>query len=372
MENLEKEVLKTRIWLKERFQDYYKGSKLAYMPENIHQREFGFGSFSKKIAVRHRGFKDEKDLQEYVRKEAPAHVNHSTARYRFPATEMADKEHLGTDLIFDIDVGDLNLPCSKEHGPNWVCETCFEALKKEIIKLKDFLMEDFGFGAGEMTINFSGSRGYHLRIQNGKVLSLDEKARKEITNYLSFEVDIGEFIKDIDGRIRGPLPGEGGLRGRIARTVINEISGDDRITEKKSVIEQIKEGNWGAFPRGYGLKRIGEYAKNSAVRIPVDSKVTTDLSHLIRLPETLHGGSGLLAKVVDDLDSFEPMGECFVFGAEETKVEIMNAVPEFMARGERTGPFDKGGRKVPLFIAVFLACKGFATINEKKAQSRPA
>lgn len=366
MENPENEILKTRIWLKERFQEYYKNLDSIYVPENIHQREFGFGSFSKKIAVRHRSFKDTRELLDYAKKEAPAHINHSTARYRFPETDMINKERLGTDLIFDIDAGDLNLACSKEHGKDWICENCFEALKDETLKLRDFLSDDFGFDKKEMVINFSGSRGYHLRIQNEKVLELDENTRKEITNYLSFEIKMDEFVREIDGRIYGPRPREGGLRGRIARTAIDEIEKDERIPDKDMVIKQIIEGNWGAFPKGYGLKKISEYARNAALKIPVDSKVTTDLTHLIRLPESLHGGSGLLAKIVRNLDSFDPMKECFVFGDEEINLKILKRVPAFTAKDREFGPFKEGGQEAPKFIAVFLGCKGFSVVDENQ------
>ena len=366
MENPESRILKTRIWLKERFREYYKNVDIIYVPENIHQREFGFGSFSKKIAVRHRGFKDKRGLLDYIKNEAPAHVNHSTARYRFPETDMANKERLGTDLIFDIDVGDLNLACAREHGEGWICENCFQTLKNETLKLRDLLSDDFGFDKKGMVINFSGSRGYHLRIQNEEVLELDEKARREITNYLSFEIKMEDLIKEVSGRIYGPRPREGGLRGRVARTVIDEIEKDERIPDKEGVIEQITEGNWGAFPRGYGLKKISEYARNAALKIPVDSKVTTDLTHLIRLPESLHGGSGLLAKIIRDLDSFDPMKECFVFGDEEINLRILKKVPEFTAKDQKFGPFSEGKQKVPRFVAVFLGCKGFGVVDENQ------
>jgi len=38
-----------------------------------------------------------------------------------------------------------------------------------------------------------------------------------------------------------------------------------------------------------------------------DRMVTIDTSRLIRLPDTIHGGSGLVAKHVTDLDRFDPL-----------------------------------------------------------------
>jgi DNA primase small subunit len=352
----ENRILETRIWLKRRFEDYYSKLDEMYTPENVHQREFGFGSFSKKIAVRHRAFKDKGELLGYIRKEAPAHVNHSTARYEFPGTEgsMEDKQRLGTDLIFDIDVGDLELKHDHEEG--WVCNECFSALKGEVLKLKDFLMNDFGFAENETSINFSGSRGYHLRIRNDRILDLGENARKEICSYLSLDMDINELIFERGGMILGPKPSQNGLKGRIARATILGLETED-IPDKNRVIAQIKEGNWGAFPKGYGFKRITEFAKRAALKIPVDSKVTTDLSHLIRLPDSLHGGSSLIARIVDNIEKFDPMKDCFVFDGGMVDVEIVKETPAFEARDQTFGPFKEGKVTLPVFLAAYLGAK---------------
>lgn len=350
----ENRILETRIWLKGLFQNYYSGLDKLFVP-GIHQREFGFGSFSKKIAIRHRAFKDDKELLGYVKKEAPAHINYSTARYEFPANEdMAAKGRIGTDLLFDIDIGDLEL--KHDHPDNWVCEECFAALKEEARKLTEFLTEDFGFPEKELSINFSGSRGYHIRVKNDKVLGLDESARKEICSYLSLEMDLKELIFERQGTIFGPKPDQHGLKGRIAQTVIDHVLSSS-MESKEKIADQLRKGNWGAFPRGYGLGKIMEYAKGAAVKIPVDSKVTTDLTHMIRMADTLHGGSSLLAKTVGNLDKFDPLKDCFIFGNAEVSVDVLEKTPELVAKGETFGPFEKGKTKMPMYLAAYLGAK---------------
>jgi len=365
MQNEGPEVIKTRMWLKQLFQRYYGSISSIYMPSDMHRREYGFGSFAKKITIRHRSFPDERAFLDYIKKEAPAHVNHSIARYKFPGAdvEMDEKDRLGADLIFDIDVGDLGLPCAKEHDPGWVCEDCFAGLKEEITKLKDFLSQDFGFTGKEMVINFSGSRGYHLRIEDERLQSLDEGARKELVGYLSLDIDLSELIRDVDGRILGPKPDQNGLKGRIARNVIAEVGRDPKLESKDLIIGQITKGNWGAFPKGFGQKKTEAYIMKTAVRIPVDAKVTTDMSHLIRLPESLHGGSSLKAKIVGDLDGFRPLDECFVFGDEPVKMEMTKAVPALVAKGREFGPFDEGAVELPEYLAAYLGAKGFAVVG---------
>jgi len=355
------EVLQTRIWLKGLFTNYYSNMYEVPKVAELGQREFGFGSFSKKIAIRHRAFKDDRELLGYLKKEAPAHVNHSTARYEFPGeANMEAKGRLGTDLIFDIDVGDLNL--KHDHEDGWVCDECFAALKGEARKLIEFLTEDFGFAEKELTVNFSGSRGYHVRLKNEKVLSLDDSARKEICSYLSLDMDLEELIFERDGRIFGPRPDQHGLKGRIAKTVMEKVKASE-LENKERVADQIRDGNWGAFPKGYGLKRIMDYAKGAAVKIPVDSKVTTDLTHLIRMTDTLHGGSSLLAKTVEDLDSFNPLDKCFVFGDAEKDVEFIKETPEVVAKGQTFGPFEKGPAKLPTYLAAYLGAKGRCVVK---------
>ncbi len=355
------DMLRTKLWLKGLFSDYYSGLDKPPPVSELHRREFGFGSFSKKIVVRHRAFRDQKELDEYLKREAPAHVSHSTARYEFPAAEdMTEKVWLGSDLVFDIDIGDLNL--KHQHESGWICEECFTALKEEAYKLIDFLGDDFGFAKDELLVNFSGSRGYHVRIKNEKVLTLDSKARKEICSYLSLDMNLNELIVEHEGMILGPRPDQHGLKGRIAKTVINRIANSE-MKNREWVIKQIGEGNWGAFPRGYGLKKVIEYIRDAAVRIPVDSRVTTDLTHLIRMADTLHGGSSLLAKTVSNLDRFNPLSDCFVFNDMETEVEFVMKTPELVAKEQTFGPFEKGRARLPRYLAAYLGAKGRCTVG---------
>lgn len=358
-----------KLWLKEQFRAFYN-KDCKFSIKEVNKREFGFGSFSKKIVIRHRAFQDLKNLTEYLKREAPAHINHSIAYYHFPDAEINDKGWIGSDLIFDIDVADLNLECAKKHG-DWLCENCFDSLKNEAQKLTEVLRDDFGFGMNEMTVNFSGSRGYHVRISNDSVLDLNEDSRKQIVKYLACNIDPNTVIfqpergerKDVDSPIFGPKPTDSGLKGRIARTVIKEVERDEKLTNGKSIADEINKGNWGAFPKGYGIKRITEYAKNVAIKIPIDAKVTTDLTHLIRMPETLHGNSSLVARIVQNLDKFEPLRDCMVLGDEETEINVVSKVPKFNALDSEFGPFKEGKMKLPKSVAAYLIAKEKAELG---------
>jgi len=72
----------------------------------------------------------------------------------------------------------------------------------------------------------------------------------------------------------------------------------------------VREGNVEAG--GPGVRRL---VSALAARVtatdtaPIDEPVTTDTRRLIRLPRTLHGGSGLVVTPIDrdDLDAFDPL-----------------------------------------------------------------
>ena len=92
---------------------------------------------------------------------------------------MPRKNWLGADLVFDLDAEGHS--CGK-----FTCQECLDKVKADAMKLIDeFLLPDFGFSKGEISVNFSGSRGYHVHVRSGSVMKLDREARREIADYVS-------------------------------------------------------------------------------------------------------------------------------------------------------------------------------------------
>jgi len=130
---------------------------------------------------RHKAFSRESEAFEYLRSMVPAHVYHSAAYYQFPgAATMKEKQWQGADLIFDLDAD--HLP-PDVRGKSY--REMLDAVKKETNKLLDFLLEDFGFSEDNVSIVFSGGRGYHIHVRDPRVLSLESPERREIVDYLS-------------------------------------------------------------------------------------------------------------------------------------------------------------------------------------------
>ena len=367
---------------------YYKrAADLA--PPRIGEREFGVGTLERKIMFRHLNFRSEHELRNYTVENAPQYISYSAAYYRFPAARpMENKAWQGAELVFDLDVTDMHLPCQAVHGKSWICDICLDAVKAETTKLiEDFLVPDFGFSEREMMINFSGNRGYHVHVYSERVSTLDAQARREITGYIAGTgIDLGEFFPTSGMRgkvLRGPKTTDGGWGGKLARSFAKRLGdgaealvgmGIDRPTanklyRSKALVEMgINAGNWDMVY----IKNKSEFWKAILARQAVsqsdmiDRNVTNDPSHLIRLPNSLHGETGLIAKRVGgvrELDGFDPMKDAVAFRGGDLRVDARTS--RALEMNNRTfGPY--GGKvTLPTYAAMYLYLKGFATIIDK-------
>ncbi len=368
--------------------DYYRKAA-APAPDKIEQREFGIGNWETKIAFRHVAFKAPAELKEYLALNGPPFISYSPAYYRFPAGRpMEMKGSMGAELIFDIDSSDLALACQMTHGKSWVCPTCFDAVKREAFKLiEDFLIPDFGFSKSEIAVNFSGNRGYHIHVSGDAALSLSPEARREVSNYITGAgITPEELFPTLGQRghiLMGPNPDDRGWKGKIAKNFIKAIEGGtdsllaigmdkvnaNRIVKNKAfMIEGIKRGNWDMID----IKHKAEFwkyiiANQTVVQSDrIDKNVTNDPGHLIRLPNSINGNSGLVVRKlakVDYLNKFDPMKDAIAFKGKEVKIKADTKQSVIMG-GETFGPYRNAEATVPLYVGVYLYLKGAAHITE--------
>jgi len=107
----------------------------------------------------------------------------------------------------------------------------------------------------------------------------------------------------------------------------------------------------------------GEFKKRLLSRAALaDEPVTTDTKRLIRLPTSLHGGSGMRVQPLElrELHAFDPLTDAVVFGTRDVKVECRIALTMPMLGS--TYELQKGITTVPEAVAVFLFCRGMAEI----------
>jgi DNA primase small subunit len=356
-------------------------------PKNIANREFGFGDFERKISYRHYAFKDENSLRNYLAKNAPPFVSVSSSEYERPdGRPMESKRWLGGNLLFDIDASDLNLKCKTEHSSSWVCEKCLDGAKDETIKLvEDFLIPDFGFSEDDIDINFSGNRGYHIHVHNSGAFLLDGEARKSIGNYITgSNIDLNSFFPTLGRRgvrLEGPRPTDPGWGGKFAKGVIKALNGGasdlmdlgiDRknaeilVRKNAEIVLGITTGNWDKVNIPKKAEFWSNVLKGIAIRQSdaIDRNVSTDIYHLIRLPGTIHGDTGLVAKTVKSFksfDRFDPMIDAIAF--DDTHVKITaKKVPKFSMGGNSFGPYEDSSISVPKYAAVYLVLKRLAVL----------
>ncbi len=365
--------------------EYYKDAKYL-APERMSEREFGVGNYDIKIAYRHMSFGYENALRSYLSANSVPYVSCSAAYYRFPAGRpMEAKGWLGSELVFDLDADDMELDCQKVHGSRWVCRNCFTKVREETIKLVyDFLIPDFGFSEKDIRVNFSGNRGYHVHINRENVLQLDGASRREISNYIAgIGMEFGEFFPTAGIRgttLVGPKPSDTGWKGKIARNFLSNLNagvdsmmgmGIDRsmatkLYRKKSLIEMgIRNGNWDMVyiknKADFWKRILDRQAVSQSDRI--DKNVTNDPTHLIRLPNTIHGGTGLVAARLREpraLYSFDPMRDAIAFRKGHVRISAKTDYELYMG-GQRYGPYG-GEINVPTYVGVYLYLKGYAKI----------
>ncbi len=377
-------------FVRERFAHYYSNAQPLLSPSAV-SREWGFGGWEKKIESRHARFSSAEELYAYLRRNAPLYVSHSSAYYEFPdARPMERKNWLGADLIFDIDADQLNPPCLDKHGKGWVCDECLGMAKEEAEKLLDeFLVDDFGFDRRNISVNFSGNRGYHIHVMDDGAKKLSGNQRREIADYIMGRgLDGKSFISEVgymtdaraglsskkSGRWEGPKPADPGWGGRLAKGFISMVKERqlERIMKESTAkrfykneegaVAGIERGNWDVVGLGVSHRNYEEVWEKLGSFLGVklgdniDQNVTFDTSKLIRMPDSLHGETGLLAKRTKDLEKFDPLKDAVIFGKESVKVKIEKS-PEIRIWDETFGPYENFEGELPEAVAVYLICK---------------
>ncbi len=377
----------TKVFLKKKFKEYYWNNKVKE-PSEIHKREFGVGTLEDKIKFRHKGFKTQRDLDQYLKTESPYYISYSIAYYEFPENRpIGNKNWLGADLVFDLD-RDIGLLNPVE----------LDAVKTEAITLIDFLKNDLGLSDNEIKINFSGSKGYHIHVFNEEYRSLDGDGRREIIDYVTGSgLDIDFFfhpdespegltykrgkVKMSEGTTIGPIKGDPGWPGRIydlTEKILGSSKEDLRdlygispreaskiVKNREKYMSFLVKGKWDAlfsFMPKLKERIIADYSVKYVE--DADRMVTPDTSRLIRLPGTLHGGTGLKAGVAKNIDSFNPLVDTVVFNDEQISIRAINDIGQFQMMENKFGPYGNGEViEIPGYAGIYLMLKEKAEIK---------
>ncbi len=344
-----------------------KASRWFYKRFNVgvsrlNEREFGFG-VEGKIDQRHLAFSSQKVLQQFLIEKAPLFLSYSTAFYRFPDRRpMEAKEWLGAELVFDLDV-DVG---------NFFDKNAFEQAKEQVLRLiEDFLMGDFGFKREEISVNFSGHKGFHVHVLSEAVFPLSQKARRMLVDYIQgvgLRLDLFLERAVVDGKEIwvGPVPSEGGFRGRFARMFA-------RLCDDAKLRQVIERGIWEPVMKRRSMRKkmVLALEKSKLIGVRIDAPVTYDIYRLIRVPGSFYGQTGWIAKPVplSRLSDFCPLHDAVVLPMDRfMRVRALAEIPAFEFGGTSFEPFQRGEEKrVPIAFGVFLIGKGLAELAGGKS-----
>jgi len=393
---------RTQAYLRGRFGDHYRRTEFT-PPPDANEREWGFIPWTEgpgETMVRHRSLLDLGELGDFLQRKRPKHVYFSAGRYRDPsASSMSAKEWRSSDLVFDLDADHLPSVTLGEDSYAEMLAKCKDALRR----LLDFLKNDFGFE--DLTIVFSGGRGYHVHVRDDGIQTLERDARREIVDYvrgIGLEAD-ELFRTEIRGTTTAKvLNKEGGWGGRIhqrlvaladdleqmsrdealdrltaidgigdgrANTILGAVSPDDDVeggTQNEEVEinrAAIAEGN--TEIGGVGMNALIDALLDEVLLediAPIDEPVTTDTNRLIRLPGSLHGGSGLSVVRIDPaaLDDFDPLVDAVpeTFRGHDITIEVTEGGP--VELGGDSFTLEPGIGTYPEHVGIFAMARGRA------------
>jgi DNA primase small subunit len=379
---------KTLSYLKGRFSDYYRQSNITAPPKS-NEREWAFIPWtegSDTIMARHRSLLDLGQINGFLEQKSPRHMYMSAAKYKSPSAEnsMGNKDWKQSDLIFDLD---------SDHDPQIDPET---QSKKELLsqcksttqRLIEYLETEFAFD--DISLVFSGNRGYHVHIRDQSIQHLNSDAREDIADYVTANnINISGFIskQNKNGVTQRHLRNKGGWGKRLNEELVSYAKRLDEMPDKKAInlltsynnigktrskkllnvfdshMHKIANGNMevgGSAPRNLFMQHSQNVIDELA--IPIDAPVTTDTHRLIRLPRSLHGGSGLIVKPtpVEDLDDFNPLTDTIPDRFKGRDIDINVTEAFTITLNGKEYDIKEGDSSVPEFVGIYAMCDGKA------------
>ncbi|MBE0527263.1 MAG: hypothetical protein IH631_09990, partial [Candidatus Thorarchaeota archaeon] len=246
----------------------------------------------------------------------------------------------------------------------------------------EFLVGDLGFDPDKIQLNYSGHRGYHIRVHDSKVYKLDSDARMEIVQYVMGSGFRGDkAIISQGGSSLIPSRDIPGWSGKLADAMVEFIqnidtySGSEKwastLKEKKVIaIDMLRRPRpvLSAKVKGVGIKSWQEIAEKAVELFgsEIDRPVTHDIHRVIRLIGSLHGKTGFTVTELtrDSLDKFNPFNDAIAFNEGTLNVRFhKGSVPAFIINDEKYGPFNGGSTELPTAAAVFVLGKEVALLE---------
>ncbi len=295
---------------------HYTNVKLEV--SDIQRREIAF-AYQGVDGVRGRAnyFETVEDLRSHLlRKPTIEAVYASTAYYLDPNMKAPSKRgFLGHDLVFDIDMAYTS---DYANRVEWMHEVCYRTSY-----LIDILTDELGFARDKMEVSFSGSKGFHILVNDTELVNMDVADRAQLCQYVTGQKVIRSDIKK----------GKGGWNKKYSRYIdclVRLMTDDIEYNEKTLLSMGFPKSNAKkisglmsdstkrtAFSQGHlewldakVSKALVDsfFKKESSIfadRV-LDSSVTTDKHRIFRFPGTIHPKYGFVATTLEPSDLDDP------------------------------------------------------------------
>ncbi|ABW02204.1 DNA primase small subunit domain-containing protein [Caldivirga maquilingensis] len=337
------------------FKNYYRNYFKPPGVPRIENREVAYQPFTGQSMIRHLGFRNWNDLRSFITERIPRNLYLSSAYFNNPsAGEMDAKGWLGADLVFDID-GD-HLPTDNCRGVELVTIECLNDALSEVVKLIDVLRYEFGIEEKHLRVTFSGHRGFHVHVEGPEdVINLTQDERRMIVDYLTGKVDLTrQILVNREGRATvvelGPF--NANLLGKVYGSV-------GRVFTEASKLGKVTAG----------LVRDRSEDIKSGLTVHIDEVVTIDTNRLMRMPNSLHGKTGLIAVELSlsDLDKgIEAIvDKAVAFRKGNPRIRLTQRLQVSRVLGEVIRVKEQGEEaSEPAYVAVYLILMGLAQLAE--------
>jgi DNA primase small subunit len=322
--------IKLRKALRDYYSTYFNLDVLAKVIDfsNFSVREFGFVSLTGKF-FRNISFEDPRALQDFLIDRTPIHAYIGAFFNEPPSREtpIHTLEWKGHELVFDIDLDEYDAVrkyvCDCQ-GADQVCIRCWQLINLAIFIIDETLR--FDFGMENIIWLFSGRRGIHGWVTDKIGFSLNQVQRKSIIDYLSILHGEDETAR-IQDRSKFPNDFRRRIERRVFKYFLQNIRRKDLIelgfssTAATNLMKQLElqDGQIDEnLAKSFNLRlaKINKYDEILRRWVPrIDHKVTIDLRRLIRLPHSIHGKTGHVARIIesDEIFEFNPENEPSIF-----------------------------------------------------------
>lgn len=366
------------------FRKYYISERRVHATE-LSKREIGYIPF-KGTMTRHIMIRDDpnrSELLSFLRERVPRHLYHSVATYRNPENRsMKDKGWLGAELIFDLDADHIR-------GAE---KLTYEQILAEVKKHTQRLVEKYLLGYLNIDINnislyFSGGRGYHVHVNNDAMYSMNSDQRREISNLVRGEglnakgmieavsrehfygkgwipeID-QKFVENLNGIISGENPIDDEKLSYRIREYFKRNQNERVEARKKMLITKGYEKYRNLLNDEILLLERTITALKDAESCEIDEPVSTDIHRLIRFPYSLHGKTGFQVINVDinGFKDFDPLIEAIPKQFMDGEIRIKVNRP-FRITLNRENWNIENSQEVPTYVAIYSLLSGRANLE---------